>query len=61
VIGKLYLVYGVLVLGLLGVAQYRGWSFLSVTERKNVPPTVRDNPGSYRSSYGAYHHYTGGK
>ncbi len=60
-IGKLYLAYGVLVLGLLGVAQYRGWSFTSVTERKNVPTTVRDNPGSYRSAYGAYHHYTGGK
>jgi hypothetical protein len=28
---------------------------------KNVPKSVRDNPGSYRSVYGFYHHYTGGK
>ena len=59
--GRLYLAYGLLVLSLLGVAQYRGWSFASVTERKDVPASMRDNPGSYRSSYGAYHHYTGGK
>jgi len=26
-----------------------------------VPRSIRDNPGSYRSVYGYYHHYTGGK
>ena len=58
---KLYLVYGVVVLGLLAAGQYRGFSFSAVNELKNVPKSVRDNPGSYRSVYSSYHHYTGGK
>ena len=58
---NLYILYGVIVLGTLGIAEYRGWSLDSVDEVKNVPRSVRDNPGSYRSVYGYYHHYTGGK
>jgi len=58
---KIYLIYGVLVLGMVGVAQYRGWSLDSMNQVKNVPKSVRDNPGSYRSVYSSYHHYTGGK
>ncbi|HEY3927449.1 MAG TPA: hypothetical protein VGL89_03650 [Candidatus Koribacter sp.] len=58
---KGYLAYGIIVLGLLAGAQYRGFSFNSVSQVKNVPRSVRDNPGSYRSVYGSYHHYTGGK
>ncbi len=58
---KLYLVYGIMVLGLLAAGQYRGYSFSTVNELKNVPRSVRDNPGSYRSVYSSYHHYTGGK
>ncbi|MGA7077770.1 MAG: hypothetical protein WBQ43_21690 [Terriglobales bacterium] len=58
---NLYILYGVIVLGTLGMAEYRGWSLDSVDEVKNVPRSVRDNPGSYRSVYGYYHHYTGGK
>jgi hypothetical protein len=60
-IRNLYILYGVIVLGTLGMAEYRGWSPDSVDEVKNVPRSVRDNPGSYRSVYGYYHHYTGGK
>jgi hypothetical protein len=60
-IRNVYLVYGIIVLGLLGVAEYRGWSLDSVNQLKNVPKSVRDNPGSYRSVYSGYHHYTGGK
>jgi hypothetical protein len=56
-----YLLYGMIVLGTLGVSQYRGWSLNSISEVKNVPKSVRDNPGSYRSVYSSYHHYTGGK
>jgi hypothetical protein len=56
-----YWIYGAVVLGLLGIAEYRGWSLDSVNEVKNVPRSVRDNPGSYRSVYSSYHHYTGGK
>jgi len=60
-IRSLYILYGVIVLGTLAVAEYRGWSLNSVNEVKNVPRSVRDNPGSYRSIYSSYHHYTGGK
>ncbi len=60
-IRALYLVYGTAVLLGLGVAQYQGWSLSTVNEVKNVPRSVRDNPGSYRSVYSSYHHYTGGK
>jgi len=60
-IRKLYLIYGLGVLGLLGAAQYRGWSLDSIGKVDNVPNSVRDNPGSYRSVYSSYHHYTGGK
>ena len=59
--GRLYLVYGITVLALLGIAEYRGFTFNRVSEVKNVPNSVRDNPGSYRSVYAGYHHYVGGK
>jgi len=57
----LYILYGMAVLVGLSVAQYQGWSLARVNEVKNVPRSVRDNPGSYRSVYSSYHHYTGGK
>ncbi len=60
-IRRIYLIYGLGVLGLFGTAQYRGWTFNSVDTVNNVPSSVRDNPGSYRSVYSSYHHYTGGK
>ena len=58
-----YLLYGVLLLAWLGFAAYRGSPFLGarVNEAKVVPKTVRDNPGAYRSIYGGYSHYVGGK
>jgi hypothetical protein len=58
---KFYLLYGIFVLGGVGYAQYRGMSLDSMNQLKNVPKSVRDNPGSYRSIYSSYHHYTGGK
>ena len=60
-IRNLYLIYGATVLVGLGMVQYQGWSLATVNEVKNVPRSVRDNPGSYRSVYSSYHHYTGGK
>jgi hypothetical protein len=60
-IRKLYMIYGLGVLALLATAQYRGWTFTPVSLLSNVPKSVRDNPGSYRSVYSSYHHYTGGK
>ena len=59
---KLYMVYGLLVLGFMGTAQYRGWRLLaSVNEARTTPKSVRDNPGSYRPVYGGFGHFTGGK
>ena len=60
-IRNLFMIYGLAVLGVVSAAEYRGWSLSSINEIKNVPKSVRDNPGSYRSVYGFYHHYTGGK
>jgi len=56
-----YVLYGMAVLVGLSVAEYQGWSLARINEVKNVPRSVRDNPGSYRSVYSSYHHYTGGK
>jgi hypothetical protein len=58
---RIYVTYGLAVLATLLFGVYRGWSFASVNEVKNIPQSVRDNPGSYRSAYSGYHHYTGGK
>jgi len=58
---KLYLAYGLLVLGGTAFAQHSGWSLDRISQLNNVPKSVRDNPGSYRSVYGFYHRYTGGK
>ncbi len=58
---KIYLGYGLLLFSLLGVTQYRGWSLQSVEEVKNVPKTVRDNPGAYRSHYRGSPRFFGGK
>jgi hypothetical protein len=58
---RLYLLYGIALVSTLGVGVYRGWSFTNVDQVRNVPISVRDNPGSYRSIYNSYHHYTGGK
>ena len=58
---KLYLAYGLLVLGGSAMAAHQGWSLDKTKQLNNVPRSVRDNPGSYRSVYSSYHHYTGGK
>ena len=44
---KMYLLYGVAVLGLLGWAEYRGWSMLPTREERAGPQSVRDNPGAH--------------
>ena len=56
-----YLIYSLLLLTGTTIAEYRGWSLSRVNEVKNVPKTVRDNPGAYRSHYGFYPRYVGGK
>jgi hypothetical protein len=57
----LFLLYGVLLLGTTTFAEFRGWSFSSVNQQKVLPKSIRDNPGAYRSSYGGYSRYIGGK
>ena len=57
----LFLAYGVMLLGLTGYAQYTGWSMSRVNQQKVLPKSIRDNPGAYRSSYGGYSRYIGGK
>jgi hypothetical protein len=56
-----YLGYGLFLLTLLTAAEYRGWSLLRPDEVKNVPKSVRDNPGAYRSHYRGTPRFFGGK
>jgi hypothetical protein len=58
---KLYVLYGLIVVGAMGTAQWAGWSLARVNQSMAVPRSIRDNPGSYRSTYSSYQHYTGGK
>ncbi|MDQ6829782.1 MAG: hypothetical protein M3081_13055 [Gemmatimonadota bacterium] len=58
---RAYFLYGIIVLGLLGTAEYRGWSFTRASEAKIVPKSVRDNPGAYRSHYYGSGRYLRGK
>lgn len=57
----LYAVYGLLVLAFVGFAEFQGMSLTRVNEVRNIPKTVRDNPGAYRSHYSGYYRYFGGK
>ena len=57
----LYLIYGLALLGFMSTAQFRGWSLSSLNQARAVPRSVRDNPGAYRSTYGGYSRYVGGK
>jgi hypothetical protein len=56
-----YLFYSLLILGLTGAAEYRGWSFTPARELRDVPRSIRNNPGAFRSHYGGYTRYIGGK
>jgi hypothetical protein len=46
-----YVLFGILLIATLGFAEWRGLSLMRPTEVKNVPRSVRDNPGSYRPAY----------
>lgn len=58
---SLFSIYGLLVAGWVGYSQWSGWSIDRVNELKNVPKSIRDNPGAWRSHYGGYGRYSGGK
>ncbi len=57
----IYLIFGLFVLATAGYADYRGLSLLRPTEIKNVPKSIRDNPGAYRSLYRGSSRSFGGK
>jgi hypothetical protein len=56
-----YLIYGLMLLTGATYAEYRGWTLTRVNQLKDVPKTVRDNPGAYRSHYAYIPRYVGGK
>jgi hypothetical protein len=58
---KAYAVFASVVLAALAWVHFTGWSPSDVTEERGTPKSVRDNPGSYRSSYGATRPFTGAK
>jgi hypothetical protein len=57
----LYLLFGVSLLMGAGWADYRGVGLTRATEIKNVPKSIRDNPGAYRSLYRGSSRPFGGK
>ncbi len=56
-----YLAYAALLLGLATLGGYRGSTLTRVNELRNVPKSIRDNPGAYRALYSGYPRYFGGK
>ncbi len=53
---RFFFAYGILILGLFTYADYRGWSLTRYNEIKDVPKSIRNNPGAYRSMYQRYYH-----
>ena len=51
-----FLTFGAMVLASLAWANYQGLSFTSYDEVRNVPKSIRDNPGAYRTVYQRYFH-----
>lgn len=57
-----YLIMSLLAMGMLGFAEYRGWTPMLVARASQpVPTSVRDNPGAYRAHYVHTGRYVGGK
>jgi hypothetical protein len=48
---RFFWVYGMAILLFMAWADFRGWSLTGYDETKGVPKSLRDNPGSYRSTY----------
>ena len=56
-----YMLYSMLMVGGFGALTYKGFSFDKYQEVKDVPKSVRNNPGAYRPHYFYSPRYTGGK
>jgi hypothetical protein len=48
---RIYLLYGLVVIGGLAYADWGGFGLTSYDELKEVPKTIRNNPGAYREMY----------
>ena len=57
----LFMLYGLALIGFAGYANFSGLTFSKPTEVRGVPKSIRDNPGSSRSSYVGGRSYTGAK
>ena len=58
---RFYAGYCLAIVLLLGAAEWWGWSFLDRYEARGVSPTIRNNPGAYRSHYSGGGRYLHGK
>lgn len=47
----IYTTVGVLMIALIVAAEVRGWTPMRPNQTKNVPRSIRDNPGAYRPHY----------
>jgi hypothetical protein len=56
-----YLLFGVLLLAATSMADVRGWLISRPDRLQNVPRSIRDNPGAWRSIYRGSPRYFGGK
>lgn len=56
-----FLLYGLLVIGGAHHAARSGWFASPATEVKNIPKSIRENPGVYRSHYHFLPRWFGGK
>ena len=53
---RLFALFGTLALAAFGYTAYTGANFTSYDEIKEVPKSIRNNPGVYRSVYTRYPH-----
>lgn len=57
----IYSAYSLLLLGAAAIAQWTGFGLNPATPVKDVPKSVRENPGAYRSHYAFLPRWFGGK
>jgi hypothetical protein len=57
----IYSAYSLLLLGAAAFAQWTGFGLSPATRVENVPKSVRENPGVYRSHYAFLPRWFGGK
>jgi hypothetical protein len=57
----LYILFGLTVVGTAVTADTRGWLGTRASVIRNVPRSIRDNPGAYRALYSGSPRLFGGK